>query len=74
MQVNVGDAYPKVIFTDIGIYYGMTKEILVEPRSSKTYSYTFQDIINATEAKVVMMTSGDKEITNELTVECTSED
>ena len=70
-QLNI-EAYPRGIFTDVGIFYGETKELIIEPRSIKAYVWSFNIGENkiADEVKIVMMQGNNKILTNKITIDC----
>ena len=70
-QLNI-EAYPRGTFTDVGVFYGDTRELIIEGRSLKAYTWSFNIGENkiADEAKMVMMGANNKIITNEITIEC----
>jgi hypothetical protein len=66
-------AYPRAVFTDVGIFDGLVKDISVDPQSMKSYLYTFGvgDAI-PDEVKITMISDGTK-ISDEYTVVCTAD-
>lgn len=70
-QLNI-KAYPRAIFTDVGVFDGDTRDLAIEGRSIKAYSWSFDIGENkiSDKAKIVMVGTGNKVITNEITIEC----
>jgi outer membrane murein-binding lipoprotein Lpp len=73
-QLRTTEAYPRAVFSGLGVIDGQTKELTIDRESTKPYLYSFSTNNQITnQAKVVMMEAG-KIISNEMTAVCTDED
>ena len=66
------EGYPRAIFSDAGVFDGLTKTISVPPFGTKAYTYSFKLGQLSDSVKLTLMSDG-KELSNEFTVECEEE-
>ena len=66
------EGYPRGIFSDAGVFDGLTKIISVPPFGTKAYTYSFKLGQLTDNVRLTLMSDG-KELSNEFTAECEEE-